>query len=149
MLDRKWRALYLGQPQAVRGETDIIDLSNSEVSSLLLCMPPLKPLLCTNTPKIPHVKGQYDTLNESGSFTHIHVHPDVVLFANVRNGNEGVKSSVHCCPSSRTYEERYKTLHKSNQNTAYEAVMLLQYVPKFPSSSLQFQSSAPHKIKTV
>lgn len=49
-------------------------------------------------------------------FTHIHMHPDVVLLADVGNGDEGVKCSVNCCPSCCTYKERYKTLrqHKGN-----------------------------------
>lgn len=36
---------YLGQPQAVRGETDIIDLSNSVVNSVFLCIRSLKSAL--------------------------------------------------------------------------------------------------------
>lgn len=45
MLDGKWLALYLGQPRAVGGETDIIDLSDSAASSAVLCVPSLKSLL--------------------------------------------------------------------------------------------------------
>lgn len=44
--------------------------------------------------------------------THIHVHPDAVLFADVRNGDEGVKGSVHCCSGCCAYKERHKTLQR-------------------------------------
>lgn len=43
------------------------------------------------------------------------MHPDVVLFADVRDGNERVKGSVHCCSCSRTNKERYKTLHRNKE----------------------------------
>lgn len=77
------------------------------------------------------------------SFTHIHVHPDVVLFADVRDGDEGVKGSVHCCSSSCTYKERYKTLQKHREMMQLQQC---QYVSKFLSLSVWFQSTDYHKI---
>lgn len=67
------------------------------------------------------VSGLQISCKSSTFATHIHVHPDVVLFADVRNGDERVKGSVHCCSSCCTHKERYKTLqsHKqAKQNTA-------------------------------
>lgn len=47
--------------------------------------------------------------------THIHVHPDVVLFADVGNGDERVKGSVHRRSRCGTDKERYKTLQRHRQ----------------------------------
>lgn len=90
-------ASYLGQLGAVSGETNLIDLSNSQVTS---AFPPTPP------PQSPHVlKGLNEVVR-----THVHVHPDAVLPADVRNGDEGVEGSVHRRPSGGTHEERNKTL---------------------------------------
>ncbi len=123
-------ASYLGQPQAVRGETDIIDLSNSPVSSAFLHIPSLKnahggQMLCitgsfgNNSVSNEAAGAVYADLclqlSEFVCLTHIHMHPDVVLFADVRNGNERVKGSVHCCSSCCTHKERYETLQRHKQ----------------------------------
>lgn len=44
-------------------------------------------------------------------WTHIHMHPDVVLPADVGDGDEGVKGSVHRRPGGRAHKERHKALH--------------------------------------
>lgn len=55
-------------------------------------------------------------------FTHIHMHPDVVLFADVRNGNEGVKGSIHCCSGCCAYKEWYKALQGWRRKTAADTL---------------------------
>lgn len=62
--------------------------------------------------------------------THVHVHPDAVLFTDVRNGDERVKGSVHRCSGCRTDEERYETLqwHKHimlDEQAAADTMMLV------------------------
>lgn len=57
-------------------------------------------------------------------FTHIHMHPDVVLFADVRNGNEGVKGSIHCCSGCCAYKEWYKALQGWRRETVDTSVLL-------------------------
>ena len=47
--------------------------------------------------------------------THVHVKPDIVLLADVRDGDERVESSVHCSTSGRTHEEWHKALHTHTQ----------------------------------
>lgn len=42
--------------------------------------------------------------------THVHVHPDAVLPADVGNGDERVEGSVHRRPSGGAHEERNETL---------------------------------------
>lgn len=88
---------YLGQLGAASGETHLIELSNSHVTS---AFPPTAP------PQSPHVlKGLNGVVR-----THVHVHPDAVLPADVRNGDEGVEGSVDRRPSGGAHEERNKTL---------------------------------------
>lgn len=45
------------------------------------------------------------------------MHPDVVLLADVGDGDEGVKGSVHRRPGGRTHKERHKALHGEKNNT--------------------------------
>lgn len=49
------------------------------------------------------------------ALTHIHMHPDAVLFADVGNGDEGVEGPVHCRSSRRAHKERYETLRRHNK----------------------------------
>lgn len=44
--------------------------------------------------------------------TYIHVHPDLVLFANVSNSQEGIKSPIHSGSSCGAHKERNKSLQK-------------------------------------
>lgn len=60
-------------------------------------------------------------------FTHIHMHPYVVLFADVRNGNEGVKGSIDCCSSCCAYKEWYKALQGWRRETAVDTNVLLNF----------------------
>lgn len=115
---------YLGQPHAVRGETDVMDLSNSAPSSVFLCIPSLK----VRTDIVHRVRFQVIARQQEAVMqmcvygnkqkawcTHVHVHPDVVLFADVWNGDERVKGSVHGCSSCRAHEERYETLRRHKE----------------------------------
>lgn len=49
--------------------------------------------------------------------THVHVHPDVVLSADVRDGDEWVEGAVYCGTSGGAHKERHKTLQKNKQKT--------------------------------
>lgn len=122
---------YLGQPKAVRGESDVIDLSNSLASSVFLLRNPCRGEIlcitraCGNNNILKQATGsayadfcsyiKVFSVSIPGRFTHVHMHPDVVLFADVRNGDERVKGSVHCRSSSCTHKERNKTLHKQGR----------------------------------
>lgn len=58
-------------------------------------------------------------------FTHVHMHPDVVLFADIRDGNERVKGSVHRCAGSGAHKERHKALckHKQHNHDTYSSCL--------------------------
>lgn len=60
----------------------------------------------TPPPQNPHVfKDVKDVVH-----THVHVHPDAIFPADVRDGDEGVEGSVHRRPSGGAHEEWNKTL---------------------------------------
>lgn len=102
---RRTVASHLGQLGAVRGETHLIDPSNSAVSSVFPTFPPRQNL---------HVP----TGLKAAARTHVHVHPDAVLPADVRNGDEGVEGSVHRRPGGGAHEERNKALKCGEQTSA-------------------------------
>lgn len=87
-------ASYLGRPGAVSGETHLMDLSNSQVTSGLPA----------------NTSGSKPSRMKRFQRTHVHVHPHAVLPADVRNGDEGVEGAVHRRPGGGAHEERNKTL---------------------------------------
>lgn len=99
---------YLGQLHVVGGQTDRIDLSNSLGSSAFLH-------LHYNIQTHLDVWTARTAAVREGSNTHVHVHPDAVLPADVRNGDEGVKGSVYRRTRCGAYKERYKTLERHKQ----------------------------------
>lgn len=90
-------ASWLGRPGAISGETRLIDLSNSQVTS-------------AGTPRPPPQRRRVPRGLNGAAGTHVHVHPDAVLPADVGNGDEGVEGAVHRRPGGGAHEERNKAL---------------------------------------